>query len=145
MNKNIPLLILAAIFSLATTSCHNGSSKQLKGTVDSFATAYFNWRFVDALPHVTAESKKILSFEASQVRQQDVDSLRAMKEGAATEIKDVNYLNDSTATAIVEARQFLSMDSIGKAPHIINKATFHIPLQYRNGIWKVDLRQPLRH
>lgn len=138
MHKIFLPILLLVVFMF---SCGNSEKSELRSTVDSFSVAYFNWQFQRAKRYSDNQSLIWLRYAASQVNQEDVDSLKAMKEGAAIKIKDINISDDeNSAVATVEVRNFLSMDSIGRAPHIINKATFQIPAKHRNGQWKISLK-----
>lgn len=137
-----PLVI--ASFAMAITllvscsSCFHREEDGAGEAVDSFATAYFNWQFGKAVRYVDAGSERWLSYAASQVMQEDVDSLRAMAEGANVDVKDVAY-GDSLAMATVEVGNFLAFDSIGKAPRVVDRATYKLPVKQVGGRWKVVL------
>lgn len=133
------LIIFTSIIALS--SCGIESKNDINETVDSFSVAYFNWNFKKAIHYVTPASEKWISYAASQVTEEDVDSLRAMQSGAEIDVKDIDINDeDSTATAEVEVSNFMAMDSIGKPPYIKEKATFHLPLSCDNGIWKIALK-----
>ncbi|MDD3388389.1 MAG: hypothetical protein PHU58_07985, partial [Prevotella sp.] len=92
-----------------------------------------------------SESRQWLSYLSSQVNQQDVDTLRAMTEGARCEVDGIDIAdNDSTATVNVEVHHYLSRDTLGQTGHIIEKSKFIIPMVRRNSEWKVSLSSPLR-
>jgi hypothetical protein len=136
--------LLAVMFLLGHSACHEGDGDQLEATVDSFSSAYFNWQFVKALPYCTPDSKRWLSYLSSQVNQWDVDTLKAMKEGATVHRGDISYPDDSTAVVEVTVKHFLTMDTIGLVGQIRDEAKFRIPMVCRAGEWKVHLSQPLR-
>ena len=136
-------MLLPMIFALS--SCHRDEESQLKTDIDVFATAYFNWRFFEALPACTPSSRPWLSYMASQVTQADIDVLRAQAEGAAYEIADIQYAEDDrSATVKVTVRNFLPMDSIGSTSKIMPKAQFNIPVVRTGEVWKVELSGVLR-
>ena len=88
-------LCLASCSLISLTSCdgpHKGEEDQLKETVDTFASAYFNWHYKDALQLVDSASRKWIIYAASNVHQADIDLLRAMPEGATFHIKDIDYI-----------------------------------------------------
>ena len=124
-------LCLASFSLISLTSCdrpHKGEEDQLKEAVDTFASAYFNWHYKDALQLV-----------ASNVHQADIDSLRAMPEGATFHIKDIDYTSDSTAVAFVTVKNFLAMDTIGTASHTVESAKFALSLKYKKEKWHICL------
>ncbi|MCH4147264.1 MAG: hypothetical protein LKG25_03675 [Prevotella sp.] len=112
----------------------------MKENVDSFAVHYFNWQFKESLPYCTAESGKWLRYAASQVHQPDIDILRTKSEGAGYELGDITYHDDdTTANIIINVKNYLCMDTIGKAGRLTEKATFSIPLVYRGEKWKIKM------
>ena len=133
-------LILLSL--MAMTGCsgpHQGEEDQLTATVDTFASAYFNWHFKEALPLVDSASRKWIVYAASNVHQDDIDSLRAMPEGATLRLKDIDYTSDSTAVAFVTVHNFLAMDTIGTASHTVESAKFALLLKYEKEKWCVSL------
>ena len=132
---------LFIFFYIPLAGCHNGSEDQLEETADSFAEAYFNWQFAKAVPHVTDSSVIWLQYASSQVDQEDIDSLRAMSEGATCELSDVDYGDDdTTAVVTMQVKHFLAMDSIGTSRHVVEAGVFALPMVYQNEKWKVSLR-----
>lgn len=82
---------------------------------------------------------------ASQVNSEDVEALRSATEGASTEIADMDYNeSDTVASIVVTVRNYLEMDSLGKAGQHRDEARFSIPMVLRQGKWKVSLSAPLR-
>ena len=141
------------ILSLTFVSCnmfHSGSESQLEEQVDSFAIYYFNWQFYNSVRFVTPESKKWMSYAASQVHEADIELLRQKEKIATYTLNDIDYHeNDTTADARITVHNFLQMDTIGKACQLIEKAEFAIPLVYREqeDKWIVNLNglpRPLR-
>ncbi len=135
----VTLLLMVCVCFTVVTSCHKGSESQLQETVDSFSEAYFNWQFPRAVAYCTPESRRWLSYAASQVNEDDVDSLRAMDRGAEHAIDKVDYQNDSVAVARVTVRHFMAMDSLGHAGQLIDETHFALPVVYREEQWRVHL------
>jgi len=66
--------------------------------------------------------------------------LRNASEGASIEINNYNYDdNDTTGVAIITVNNFMRLDTIGKAGHIIDKAIFRIPIVLREGKWTIKM------
>ena len=147
MVKKSFLIQVFAIAVIATaaygfTGCqpHEGSEDQLKADVDSFATLYFNWHFPKAIKYCTPESEKWLRYAASNVHEADVDALREKADDATIEIQDIDFGdNEVTASVSINVSHFLQMDTIGKAAHLIDHATFQVPMEIHEGKWKVKL------
>lgn len=135
-------VLLALILVAPTSSCSDGNEDLPQSCVDSFATNYFNWRFPAALSYSTTASKKWLAYATSQIRQEDVDSLRAMKEGATIEIVDIIVgEGEATATAIVEVSNYLRLDSISSKPNMSAKGRYSLNMIKENNKWKVSLSE----
>ena len=121
---------------------HEGSEKQLKEDIDSFATYYYNWHFEQAVKYCTPESEKWLRFAASNVHPADIDLLHAKKEDATIEIQDIDFLDDEVSANVnITVSNFLQMDTIGTEAHHVSQATFQLPMTIHNGKWKVKLEQ----
>lgn len=130
------------LFLPVLLSCGRSGDDGVRAVVDSFSTAYFNWQLSRAAQYADSGSRRWLSYAASQVGQDDVDSLRAMPEGAAVRVDAIDYGDDdSTAVANVEVSHFLASGAIGQPPRTVGHATFLIPLACRNGVWRVALRE----
>lgn len=137
MRKIFIVLFLALLFA----SCFSHGENDARDTVDSFSVAYFNWRFKDAMPFVSPRSTQWLRYAASQVGQQDLDSLRAKKYAAEVKVEDVSSIDDTTKMATVIVKDFFAMDTIGKGPRAVPVDTFSIPLVMISGYWRVNLNR----
>ena len=129
------------LFSAMIISCGDEGNNDPRSVVDSFATAYFNWRFKEAEPCVTNESREWLRFAASQVDSEDVDSLRDMEYAATVEVEDIDDIDDSTALATVTVKDFLALDSIGKHPRRQAERKYQIPIALEGDYWRVRLKR----
>ena len=148
INNTIKLLGGSAILALASVGCqpHEGSEKQLKEDIDSFATYYYNWHFEKALKYCTPESEKWLRFAASNVHQADIDLLHTKNEDATIEIGDIDFLDDEVSANVqITVSNFLQMDTIGTEAHHVSQATFLLPMVIQGGKWKVKLDQLPSH
>lgn len=120
-------------------SCGKEGDNDPRIVVDSFANAYFNWRFKEAISYVTFDSRKWLRFAASQVDAEDVDSLRSSEFAPSVEVVDMDCIDDSTAMATVKVTNFMVLDSIGKHPHNEAERNFKIPVSLSGNYWRVKL------
>lgn|SRR5574344_361170 len=136
---NICLLLMASLFA----GCGNspkGGEDSVETDVKAFADAYFNYEFPKAAKYCTPESERWLRYASSNVHQADVEVLRNAEEGASIEINDISYNDDdTTGTATVTARNYMRMDTIGNAGHIIKEALFKLPIVLRNGKWLIKM------
>lgn len=137
--------ILAFFGTILLSSCHRSLNMTDAGdageAADSFAVYYFNWQYDKAARFVTEESLPWLSYAASQVQQEDIDILR-QKEDATVEVEDVET-DGEDKTVVLTVRDFLRMDTIGTAGHLVREARFRLPMksQLENGkqVWKVRM------
>lgn len=133
--------IAMGLLSLMVSCGQQGSERQLKEDIDSFATHYFNWQFEQAIPYCTPTSKVWLQFAASNVHPEDIDILRNRDEGASIELGEIHDTdNDSIAYIDLTVRNYVRMDTIGKPAQVIEEDQYSIPLLYQNEQWKVDLK-----
>ena len=119
----------------ALTGCYDNEADpnaEIKECVIDFAEAYFNYEFMEARERVTPESEKWLRFAASNMTQEDIDMLNAKSVPATTAVNDITTVDDTTAIAVVEVKDFLQKDSIGKAGSIVDEATFALTVIKRN-------------
>lgn len=137
---SLSILLSALLFS-ACGSGHEGSEKQLRQDLDAFCDEYFSWRFPDAVKFCTDSSRLWLEYAASNVHDADIEALRQMEEGTSHEIKSIDFIGDSTATATVLVKNVLTMDTIGAASHIRPEATYTLRLKYEKENWKVSLSE----
>lgn len=141
------LLSLTLLLLPFITACRGNDtaddSLEALGQADSFATYYFNWRYVDAARFATAESLTALSFMASNVTDSDIVALRQKPEAASISLGEPVADTDSTLTIPVEASNFLELGKIGQGASLRQKGSYELQLVRRNGQWLVDLRHPL--
>lgn len=137
---------LASLQALCGCQPHEGSERQLKEDVDSFAIYYYNWHFEKAAKYCTSSSQIWMRYAASNVHPADIELLKIKQEDATTEIKDIDFGNDEiSANVEVEVTNFLQMDTIGREGHTIPKGTYKIPMVMEEGKWKVRLKSlPVR-
>lgn len=141
MKKSFVVYSLMMLFSMLLSSCGDGQHNDSRTVVESFANAYFNWRFKEAESYVTYESRRWLAFAASQVDSEDIDSLRAMEFAATAEVEDIEEIDDTTSLATVNVMNFLVSDSIGEHPHMQAERKFQIPVAFDGKHWRVNLTQ----
>lgn len=132
--------LLAGI--LLTASCSYREEKAVEQSVVGFAQNYFNLRYQKALNACTPESEKWVRFKATNITQEDVDVYNSKRDTAECDIESID-LDDDKATAIVEVRNFLNCDSIGKPATICPNAKFRFELKKQGEKWMVDVQSPI--
>ena len=143
MKLKYPTLIFMAIVAVACNrQSETFTARQIENAVDSFATNYFNWHFLQAAQFVTDSSQVWLHYAASQVHQADIEILRE-KEDATVEIEGITTTAPTTASVLVTVRNFLGMDTIGTEGHIVHKARFSLPVEevqeQGKRVWKIRM------
>lgn len=134
--------IATGLFVLTGCQPHEGSEDQLKADVDSFATYYFNWHFPKASKYCTHESELWLRYASSNVNEADIEQLHQKEEDASIEITDVDFGDDEVSAIVtLSVSNFLQMDTIGEAAHLIKQANFQLPMVIQQGKWKVKLEK----
>ena len=132
--------LLAGI--LLTASCSYREEKAIEQSVVGFAQNYFNLRYQKALNACTPESEKWVRFKATNITQEDVDVYNSKRDTAECDVESID-LDDDKATAIVEVRNFLNCDSIGKPATICPNAKFKLELKKQGEKWMVDVQSPI--
>ena len=127
---------------LLTASCSYREEKAVEQSVVGFAQNYFNLRYQKALNACTPESEKWVRFKATNITQEDVDVYNSKRDTAECDVESID-LDDDKATAIVEVRNFLNCDSIGKPATICPNAKFKLELKKQGEKWMVDVQSPI--
>lgn len=127
---------------LLTASCSYREEKAVEQSVVGFAQNYFNLRYQKALNVCTPESEKWVRFKATNITQEDVDVYNSKRDTAECDVESID-LDDDKATAIVEVRNFLNCDSIGKPATICPNAKFKLELKKQGEKWMVDVQSPI--
>lgn len=128
---------------LLTASCSYREEKAVEQSVVGFAQNYFNLRYQKALNACTPESEKWVRFKATNITQEDVDVYNSKRDTAECDVESID-LDDDKATAIVEVRNFLNCDSIGKPASICPNAKFKLELKKQGEKWMVDVQSPIK-
>lgn len=120
------LMVVIALWGCETDS--SDIDKKVREVASAFAEAYFNYDFEEALKWVTDDSEKWLRFAATNISQEDVDSLNAQMKAATVEADEVSYIDDETLTVGITVKDFLLKDTVGKPGHIENEAKYNLTI-----------------
>ena len=131
-------LLLAA---LCGTSCtESDSEQQLKERATTFATLYFNWQFSKALSFCTPESQKWLRYAASQVCQNDIDTLRSKEVAATVHVANIQYAeSDTLATVRLLVSDCWYMGNSDMQGTYLPQAEFTLPAVCRHVQWLIKM------
>jgi hypothetical protein len=137
MNK-LYISILLLVLSVVSTGCRNTDEKQIETVADSFSVNFFNWKYVECVPFITPESQKFLSFIASNVTNNNIETLRSMQDGASVERNQIVLsANDSTANVTVNINNICYVDTIGRPAKIYESAEATLLIVKTQAGWKV--------
>ena len=120
-------------------SCSASIEEQIGQEAVAFASAYYNFRFNHALTLCTKESEKWIRFQASNIRQSDLDVYNAMADSAQCSAVSVTQEDDTTATAVLNVSNYVVTDSLCRTGSIGTKAQLTLKMKKRSGEWKVSL------
>ena len=136
------------IFTLATlllTACGSETKeeREVMTVARDFAEAYFNYDFDKASKLLTDDSRKWLNFEASNLTEDDMVTLRNDGQGAEVDV-DNPIISGDGATVGIKVSHFHVTDSLAGGGHLEEEATFAVGLQRQaDGRWKVRMEGPL--
>ena len=139
------LLVITAYFLSWGKNNEDKAKEDITAVIDKFAAYYFNFDFNNTAATCTPESMKWLSFISSNILQEDIDIIKAQKEGPWHETVEVTLTSDTTATAECKVFNFLKIDTLGCAGRIAEQATYKIPAVKRNGKWLVKMEGLLQN
>lgn len=141
--KIYPFFFIAV---LCACSGYNGSKDkdEIALVADSFAMSYFNLDFPSSVNHCTPESRRWLSFYASNISEKDIEVLAGLPEPVSCDITDIEVLDDTSAVATCSVSGFPEMGAIGCPVAISEQGIFEIPVVKRQGRWLVKMEAPLQ-
>ncbi len=135
-HKNI-FLCLAAMTALA--SCSASVEERIGKRAVAFASAYYNFRFHHALSLCTKESEKWIKFQASNIRQSDLDAYNGMADSAQCSAVSVTLDTDTSATVFLNVNNYVMTDSLRRNGSIGKNAQLTLKMKKRSGKWQVSL------
>ena len=127
------------------TACQPSEDEKITECAQDFAYAYFNMNFDQADACCTQESRKWLSFRASNITERDIEAHNTQSGVVQTGIDNIRWQNDSTVLACCLTENAVAADSLEeKQGHIAQRRKWWIPLVKRNGKWRVKMEAPLQ-
>lgn len=141
---NFKLFSAVAVILFAACDMNPDANDSIQKDAVAFSEKYFNFDFRAALEHSTPESRKWISYIASNVSEEDLGILRSYGHAAVADVNSIDILGDTTAVVTLSVNGFLSIDNIGRPGHIVDKAVFRLPMVRREGRWLVRMEGPLR-
>ena len=129
-----------ALAVLACLSCNaDKEEKEIADVAANFARDYFGCKYTEARQLCTDSSEKWIKFVASNVSDSDLTVLNNAPSDAEFEVTDIDLTGDSTATASIEARNYLKLDAITRRGELSTSDTYRFTIECHNGKWMVRL------
>lgn len=143
MNKLFfPVIVFSMLPLLSSCNRHSTSEKEkVENVADSFATALYNYDYGKALKLGDDDSKKAIYLITGNLTEKDMEVIRNARTGASVKVTDVDMdREDSTAVVTLKVENFFMKDSIGSTGHIVDQATWLLPLRKIKGNWLVEFK-----
>lgn len=135
--RKIASLLSILIVSLLLTSCETETEKQVERVAFSFIDSYFSWHFEKSAEYVTDDSRKWISFLASNISEEDIAEFNKLREDIDYSCSDTKMLSDTTAEVRVYAHNVvLPMDFKGGVT-VCKEASYTLSVKKENTKWKV--------
>ena len=140
MKFNTLFITAALLLATACQEMRQTEDEAANSQALAFAQAYFNLDFERAARLATPESRKWLSFAASNLEQRDLDLWNAQAEPAVAEIGGTTeWVDDTTRTVAITVKDFLQLDTIGQEANMVDEAAFRLTTVKREGKWLVRM------
>jgi hypothetical protein len=136
----VPFIIIGVTTLIA--SCHTTVSEdeRIGERVDSFATYYFNWQYDKAAEYCTPPSIKWLEFAASQVREGDVEQLKAKESQLTTEIISIDYSPDEQQARVKQrVSNYMEARGFGEPPAKCEEGIYEWTLVKEKRAWLIRM------
>lgn len=135
------------LLSVMLSACGRSMEKEheaAKAVAEGFSEAFFNMDFDRAASYSAPESYIWIRFKASNITKKDLEVYNREQRTAESELDDLTFLNDTTATAICNMSHVLLTDSLERQATMAQEKSFIIPLVKRDGQWLVKMEGPLQ-
>lgn len=145
MQKRIFCRVFMALTIISTACEGTDKKREAENTAQEFAEAYFSYDYGKAALYVTDDSRRWIEFKASNIGEDDINTLRDQDRGPSVEITDADLRDESNATVSVSVSNFFETDSIGGSARMVDEASFDLKLQLEaDGKWRIRMEGPLR-
>lgn len=138
MKRTFTIFVLICMLAV---SCNNNDKDKAmaKQCAENFSKEYFNFKYVDAMKYTTGDSKRVLQFCASNMSQQNIDSLKNVTDTPTINVSHLKIIDDSTGTFKVNVDNGIYFDTIGGNLSRDKHRTFCFNLSKSGGKWKVRM------
>ncbi len=148
MNRITKIITLAIALLPTLWACSNNDKEEesVARSAHKFAYNFFNFRYVDAMEYVNADSKRVLEFCASNMSRRIIDSLKNVTDTPSIAIENVEIKNDSEAECHIKVSNEINFDTIGSFPiQTRGEITYRFRLVKEGKDWKIKMASPPRN
>ncbi len=139
-------LAMALLPVVLACSHHDKEEENVARCAHKFAYNFFNFRYVDAMEYVNADSKRVLEFCASNMSRKIIDSLKNLTDTPSVSVENVEITNDSEAECRIKVGNEINFDTIGSFPiQTRGEITYRFRLVKEGTDWKIKMASPPRN
>uniref|UniRef100_UPI003FEE614B hypothetical protein n=1 Tax=Prevotella sp. TaxID=59823 RepID=UPI003FEE614B len=144
--KAVVAMAIAAGLQLSCSGISGDEKEMIEHDVLGFSEAYFNFDLKGAASYCTDDSRKWISYVASNIQESDIEAMRSKESDATVSIVDISFNNsDSTGTALIKVNNALVLDTIGKPGHTVDEAHYRLDFICKEGKCLIRMACPLRN
>ncbi len=136
--KNVNQLFLL-LFIPVIVSCSQTPQKQAEKAAVNFSKAMYGLDFDEAKKYCTPDAFKILSFIASNVKEEDIKMMKDAGDVEVTVIESLVNPGDSTATVNLKISNYIQLNMMSGKSFIEKEKEEKVDLVKVNDKWLVDL------
>ena len=136
--KNVNQLFLL-LFIPVIVSCSQTPQKQAEKAAVNFSKAMYRLDFDEAKKHCTPDAFKILSFIASNVKEEVIKMMKDAGDVEVTVIESLVNPGDSTATVNLKISNYIQLNMMSGKSFIEKEKEEKVDLVKVNDKWLVDL------
>ena len=136
--KNVNQLFLL-LFIIVVASCSQTPQKQAEKAAVNFSKAMYSLDFDEAKKYCTPDAFKILSFIASNVKEEDIKMMKDAGDVEVTVIESLVNPGDSTATVNLKISNYIQLNMMSGKSFIEKEKEEKVDLVKVDDKWLVDL------
>ncbi|WP_321517227.1 DUF4878 domain-containing protein [uncultured Bacteroides sp.] len=131
------LLLLIPLF----VACSHTPQKEAEKVAVNFSKAMYNLNFDDAKKYCTPDASKILSFIASNIKEEDLKLLKKSGDVDVSVVESTLNSGDSTATVNLKISNYIQINIMSGKSTIEKEKEERVDLVKVKDKWLVDLHK----
>lgn len=133
------IALSAILLAVSLLSCHQeDEDERTRQCAESFTNAYFNFKYTTACQYVTPESRKWVSFIASNLSQKDLDVINSQEDTSSCDVSEIEMINDTLATASISVSNCYVTQAMDSGS-VAKEVNIQLELHKRDNKWLVHL------